>query len=113
MGTGEVTIGELDRRVDRLERAMEAGFQGLREEIQRLSFVSAAVYAADRSADQERIRRLEADLTEERDARTGAEQAVQQRAWQSRWSLIVALIGLPLSVIGSVLAALLLTYLKP
>lgn len=97
----DVTINELARRVDRLDTAMASGFQSMREEIQRLAFVPAAVYAADRSGDQERIRRLE----------EGAK-LVDQRAWQARTSLIVAVVGLPLSIIGSIIVAMLLAQMK-
>lgn len=104
-----ITLGEVGRRVDRLDSEMRAGFQKVAEQIAGLSFVPAAVYAADRSAEAERARRVEADLREEIRARESAEQTSGQRAWQARLSLILALVGLPLSVIGSVVAALVVT----
>lgn len=107
----EVTLGELGRRVDRLDTEMQAGFRSMREEIQRLAFVPAAVYAADRSGDHERLRRLEQDLSEETEARRTAEQAATQRAWQARWSLILAAIGVPFGVVASVLAGIIVARL--
>lgn len=87
---------------------MHVGFQSMRDEIQRLAFVPAAVPAADRSGDTDRIRRLK-DETKERE---GGMAVADQRAWQARMSLILALIGLPLSIIGSVVVALILTHMK-
>lgn len=92
----DVNLGEVVRRQDRMETRMDAGFQALGDKVERLTsgFVPAAVYAADRSADQERIRRVEGDLAQ-----------AEQRGHQARWSLILAGLGLPLSVAASVLAA--------
>lgn len=89
-----VNLGEVTRRVDRLETRMDANFQALSDKMERLAFVPAAVYASDRTADQERIRRVESDLAE-----------AEQRGHQARWSLILAGLGVPLSVAASVLAS--------
>jgi hypothetical protein len=66
------------------------------------------VYASDRSAHQERIRRLEKDIADERLAREDAQKEWSRRGWQARLSLVMALLGLPLSILGSVLAAVIL-----
>jgi hypothetical protein len=66
------------------------------------------VYASDRSADQERIRRLEKDIADERLAREDAQKEWSRRGRQARLSLVMALLGLPLSILGSVLAAVIL-----
>ncbi len=105
---GDITTGELGRRVDRLDREMKAGFESLHNEIRTLQFVPAAVYAADRSADQERLRRMEQDLVDERHEREGEAKESEKRAFTARWSLITALIACPLAVIASVVAALIL-----
>lgn len=107
----DMTIGELSRRVDRLDTEMKAGIQAVREDIQRLQFVPAAVYASDRSGDAERVRRLEADLIEERREREAEKGTADQRAWQARLSLIMAMVGLPISLIGSILAAVIISNL--
>lgn len=102
----DITLGEVGRRVDRLDHEMRAGFTRVAEQVAALTFVPAAVYAADQSATAEKIRRLEADLRGEEEERRTAEQTASQRAWQARLSLIMALLGMPLSVIGSVVVAL-------
>lgn len=107
-----ITLGELGRRADRLDQEMRLGFDSLRNEIQRLNFIPSGVYAADRSADQERIRRLEQDLSTEVKERESALAESNQRAWQARLSFILALIGLPVSIIGSLIVALVLTQMK-
>lgn len=108
----DLTIGEVGRRVDRLDAEVRAGFRQVAEQISGLAFVPAAVYAADRSAEGERLRRLEKDLKEETEARETAERTASQRAWQARLSLLMAMLGLPLSVLGSVLVALLVAQMK-
>lgn len=102
----DVTLGEVVRRVDRLDREMMAGFASMREELRGLAFVPAAVYSADRVADDLRFRRLEDDLVAERAGREEAERVADQRAWQARLSVVMAFVGLPLSVIGSIVVAL-------
>lgn len=108
----DITLGEVARRVDRLDQEMRAGFKAVQEEIAKLAFVPAAVYAADRAADVERIRRLEDDLKEEVGAREETERTAAQRTWQARLSLVMALIGLPLSVLGSVIVALVVVHIR-
>lgn len=101
----DVNLGEVTRRVDRLETRMDAGFQALSDKMERLAFVPAAVYAADRAADQESVRRLEADLRQEAQERKVAQEKADQRAHQVRWSLILAGLGVPLSVVAGVVTA--------
>ncbi|MFI6760596.1 hypothetical protein ACIBF5_15820 [Micromonospora sp. NPDC050417] len=108
-----VTLGELGRRVDRVDVEMRNGFQQLREELRGLTFVPAAVYAADRSGDHERMRRLEGDLKEEITAREEAEKVAGQRAWQSRLSLTLAIVGLPISIVGSIVVAIIHAQINP
>jgi hypothetical protein len=50
-----------------------------------LSFVPPAVYAADMTANRERVARVEQDLAAETAVRRDAEAVGQQRAWQSKW----------------------------
>jgi hypothetical protein len=108
----EVTLGEVARGLGRVEREMQAGFQAIKDEIKSLSFVPAAVYSADKVAQHDRMERLELDLEEEKVLRRDAEAISNQRAFQSRWSIILALVAMPISVIGSVLAALIVAWLK-
>lgn len=108
----EVTLGEVARGLGRVEREMHEGFAAMRREISTLSFVPAAVYAADMMAYRDRVDRLEVDLNEESGTRRDAEHVAQQRAWQSRWSIILALVGMPISIIGAVVAALVIATVK-
>jgi len=108
----DISLGEVARRVDRLDSEMRAGFASMRDEIRGLAFVPAGVYTADRSADLERMRRFEDDLAEEMRTRVAVQQTTDQRAWQARLSLIVALLGLPISIIGSIAVALILARLN-
>lgn len=82
----QVTIGELGRRMDRVEGAVTRGFDRLAERLDR-DYVTVAVYAADRAADQARIAKLEARADGD-----------SQRAWQTRLSLTLALLSVPASV---------------
>lgn len=108
----EVTLGEVARGLSRVEREMQVGFAAIRAEIQGLSFVPAAVYAADMLAHRERLDRIEREAAEETEIRREAEATAQQRAWQARWSIILAVVAMPISVLGSVVAALLIAALK-
>jgi hypothetical protein len=108
----EVTLGEVARGLSRVETEMHAGFKALREELKTLSFVDSAVYSADKVAYHDRVARLEADLEDERTLRREADAVAQQRAWQSRWSIILAVIGMPISILGAVVAALVVAALK-
>jgi hypothetical protein len=107
-----VTLGELarrveriDGRVERMDTGMRSGFDALREEISRLSFVSREVYEASRGGDSARFDRLEADLHEEGAARKASEERADQRDWQVRVALGVALFGALLSVVVAVVSA--------
>lgn len=97
----EVTLGEVGRGLDRVEREMRDGIAAIRAEIKALAFVPAAVYAADQVGNRERIERLEE-----------ADKDARQRAWQSRWSIVLALIAMPISIVGAVIAALVIAALK-
>lgn len=108
----EVTLGEVARGVSRVEREMHEGFAAIRREIAGLSFVPAQVYAADMLAYRERVVRVEEDLDEERKIRREAEQVQQQRGWQAKWSIVLALIAMPISILGSVVAGLVIAALK-
>lgn len=108
----EVTLGEVSRGLARVERQMHDGFAAIRAEIGKLSFVPAQVYAADSLAYRDRMERIEGALRDEAEARREAEALAGQRAWQSRLSMGLALIGLPLSIIGSVAAGLVIAALK-
>ena len=101
MAEDEVSNGEITRRLDRtdaevrgLATEMRAGFQGISEKMERLAFVPAVEYAANRAADQERIRRLEGSL-----------EKAEQRGHQARWAVGLAVAGLPLSVAAGVATA--------
>lgn len=100
-GQDEVSTGELSRGLARVEQEMKDGFSQLRAELAAMTYVQPAVYAADQAATRDRLVRLEE-----------AEKVAQQRAWQSRWSIIIALVGMPISIIGAVIAAMLITGLK-
>lgn len=105
---GDVTLGEVARGLSRVEREMQA----IRREISQLSFVPAQVYAADSLAYRDRIERVEHALAAEVEARREVETVSAQRSWQSRWSITIALIGMPLSILGSIVAGLVLAALK-
>jgi hypothetical protein len=102
----EVTLGEVARGLNRVEREMHEGFAAIRREIGHLSFVPAAVYSADMVAYRERMERVEAGLAEEISLRREDAQTSSQRAWQSRWGIALALIAMPISIVGAVIAAL-------
>lgn len=91
---GDVTTGELSRGLSRVEREMQAGFSAVREEIRALAFVPAAVYTSEMAANRDRIKRLEE-----------GEEAADQRAWQARLALGVALTSMLLSIIGGLILA--------
>jgi hypothetical protein len=101
----DVTIGELARGLSRVEREVQAGFAAIRQEISGLSFVPAQVYAADTSAWRDRVQRLERDLSAEAAVRRETEATAQQRAWQAKWSIMIALFGMPISIIGALIIA--------
>ena len=101
----EVTLGEVARGLSRVEREMQVGIAAIRQEIAALAFVPAAVYAADMSAHRERVTRLERDLAEESAVRQNTEAVSQQRAWQAKWSIILAFVGMPISVVGALVIA--------
>lgn len=104
----DVTIGELSRGLSRVERQVQDGFAAIRQEIAGLGFVPTAVYAADMAALRDRQLRVELGLADEIAQRHTAEATTQQRAWQAKWSIILAVASVPLSVIG----ALIVTGLK-
>ena len=108
----EVTLGEVSRGLSRVEREMQAGFSTMRAEISRLSFVPAQVYASDSAAYRDRMDRVEAALRDEGQLRHEAESLADQRAWQSRLSIMLALVGMPLSIVGSVVAGLVIAAFK-
>ncbi len=89
----QVTIGEIGRRMDRVEEAVTRGFDRLTERLDR-DYVPVAVYAADRAADQTRIAKLEARADSD-----------TQRAWQARLSLSLALLSVPASIVTAWLVA--------
>lgn len=91
---------------------MREGFAAIRNEIKSLSFVPAAVYSADKLAHNDRFDRLTQDFESEREARREAEALATQRAWQARWSIVLALLGMPISIFGAVVAALIIAALK-
>ncbi|SCG38281.1 hypothetical protein [Micromonospora zamorensis] len=104
----DVNLGEVTRRLDRTDEEvrglgteMRAGFQSLGDKMERLAFVPAAVYAADRAADTERVRRLEADLHQEVREREEA----QKTSGSNRWSLLLAGLGIPASVLAGVVTS--------
>lgn len=57
--TTEVTIGELARGMDALERRMREGFLALQRSIDALSYVHVDRYEADQRAAERRISELE------------------------------------------------------
>ena len=106
LDANEPTLGEVSRGLGRVEREMREGFTAIRTEIGKLGFVPAQVYASDQAAARDRLVRIEESLREEADLRREAETSAAQRAWQSRWSVTLAMIGMPISIIGAVIAAL-------
>jgi hypothetical protein len=93
---GDVTTGELSRGLSRVEREMQAGFTAIRDEIRALAFVPAAVYASEMTAVRERVKRVEE-----------AGETADQRAWQARLAITLAVVSMLLSIVGGlVLAAL-------
>jgi hypothetical protein len=108
----EVTLGEVSRGLTRVEAEMRAGFDAISQEIKSLSFVPAAVYSADKLAAADRMAALAADFEEDRRERREVEAVAAQRAWQARWSIILAMIAMPISIIGAVLTALLMSTIK-
>jgi hypothetical protein len=105
MTTEEPTNGELSRRMDRLEKAMEVQFTALREEIRAMAYVQPAVYAADMLAYRQRMDRLDADLEEERRERRSAEKLSDTRSWQVRIAMLMAFVGAVLSVASAITTA--------
>jgi hypothetical protein len=89
----EITIGELGRRLDRLETTVATGFERLATRLER-DYVQVAVYATERAADLARIASLEAET-----ATRG------QQRWQTRLALTAALLSVPTSVIAAWLTA--------
>lgn len=92
----DVTLGELARRVDRLETTMQAGFAQLGEKMDRLPYVQAGTYESDKDATRDRLTKVET-----------AQDRHDGRAWQVRTSVMVAAMGVPMSVIASVFASVL------
>lgn len=83
----DVTLGELGRRVDRLESQMWAGFEGIRAELRGLAFVPAGVYASDQAACNMRINRLEENY-----------KTNDARSWQVKLAVIAALFSAMLTL---------------
>jgi hypothetical protein len=108
----EVTLGEVSRGLSRVEREMHAGFAAMRAEIGMLSFVPSQVYAADMMAYRDRLERAEVAIRSESELRRETETGASQRAWQGRIGILLALVGMPLSIIGSVVAGLVIAALK-
>lgn len=107
-----VTLGEVARRVERIggrvermDADMHAGFDSLRAEIGKLSFVSHEVYDTSQRADEARFSRLESDLRDEEAARKASEERADQRDWQVRVALGIAVFGAVVSVVVAVLSA--------
>lgn len=94
-----ISTGELSRSLGRVEGEMKAGFTAIRDEIRALAFVPVGVYASDAARQRERVERLEQDLTEERRERQAAQLVGDQRAWQARLAVTLAVAGVPLSII--------------
>jgi hypothetical protein len=83
------TLGELARRMDRLETTMAAGFDRLAGRLEH-DYVQLGVYASERSSLEGRVAALEA-----------AEAARRGQSWQLRLSLAAALMSVPTSVIAA------------
>lgn len=83
----QVTIGELGRRMDRVEDTLTRGFDKLTARLDR-DYVQIAVYAADRNADNARLAALEAESA-----------GAKQRIWQIRLAMYASLLSVPVGVI--------------
>lgn len=79
----DVTIGELARRMDALDRRMTTGFEGVTRQITAMNVVHTDRYDADRRADERRLQGIE-DRYEEQVATT-------KKLW---WVIVAQLIGL-------------------
>lgn len=95
MDPDDVTLGELGRRVDRLDDQMNKGFEAMRNEIRNLSFVPAGVYASDQGATNQRINRLEQ-----------RSDTAEQRGWQVRVAIIMAVFSTLLTVVVAIFLGL-------
>lgn len=79
----DVTIGELARGMNSLERRMTEGFTSVRAQIAGLNVIHTDRYEADRRADERRLQGLEERFDE---------QAVTtKRLW---WVIVAQLVGL-------------------
>lgn len=79
----DVTIGELARRMDALDRRMTTGFEGVGRQIASMNVVHTDRYDADRRADDRRMEAIE-DKYEEQAATT-------KKLW---WVIVAQLVGL-------------------
>lgn len=104
----EVTLGEVHRGLTRVEQEMHLGFEAVRQQIRTLSFVPSGVYAADVLAYRDRLDRIETALAAEVTWRRDTEAVSVQRAWQSRLSIVLAMV----SVLGAIVAPLIVAALK-
>lgn len=88
----DVTLGELGRRVQRLESQMSAGFEAMRAELRSLAFVPSGVYASDQAAVNMRIARLE-----------DTNKVLEHRGWQVRLAIIAAIFSGIMTITTTVL----------
>lgn len=79
----EVTIGELARRIDRIDRAMADGFREVSRTIEAQQFVHIDRYDADRRADKQHF-----DLIDQRHSEI---KETTKRLW---WLILAAVVGL-------------------
>lgn len=91
----DVTLGELSRRVERLETQVSAGFEAMRSELRTLTFVPAGVYASDQSGVNMRIQRLE-ELNK----------TMENRSWHIRFAIIAAIFSGLMTIVTTVLLVL-------
>lgn len=91
----EITLGEIARRMDRMEQRMEQGFQNATQQIESLAFVSKDTYEVQMRALNERLGTV--------DKRQDASE--ESRRWMVR-ALVTSLL---LPVVVAVILALALT----
>jgi hypothetical protein len=77
----DVTIGEIGRRLDRLESTVHNGFEALGKRIEGLPFLPVAVYMADKATVLEQRKGLEAEIKVERERLDHIEASIQ---WLAR-----------------------------
>lgn len=101
----DISMGELGRRINRLEGAVERGFSGVHRRIDELAYVEHGVYEADKQTVQIQIVELAKDIKELQEAN---KQRAQEAAANRRLTITAFAAPLIVGVAVAVIVAAIL-----